>query len=109
MWKPWCLAALFVAALGACTLPGHSGWECDNNSDCSSGLECRSVHGERSGYTTVCLAPGETVVVGGKGNWPKFLMWPAIGLCVAAGLIRLLVRKLRPEDEVGPRRRRRRR
>jgi hypothetical protein len=93
MRKPaWCLATLFVAVLGACTLPGHSGWECDGNGDCSSGLECRSVHSDREGYSSACLAPGETVVVGSKGNWLHLLMWPVIGLCLGGAVIgRILV------------------
>lgn len=78
----WCLAALFLLVLGACTLPGHSGWNCDHDSDCSSGLTCRSVHSDRHGYSSACLAPGETVVVGGTGDWLHLLMWPFVGLCL---------------------------
>jgi hypothetical protein len=104
--KPlWPVAALFIALLGACTLPGHSGWECDGDGDCSAGLRCRSVQGDRGGYSSVCLAPGETVVVGGKGNWLRLLMWPAIGLTLGSALIIRVVARKRDAERIERRRR----
>lgn len=106
-WLVWLLVLLPL--FGACTLPGRSGWECDNSGDCSSGLECKSVHG-KSGYSSVCLAPGETVAVGG-GNWLRLLMWPALGLAAGVGIISRLVaardRRREADPNWRPKRRRR--
>jgi len=74
-----------VVLLAGCVLPGRSGWECDDERDCHTGHECRSVHGDR-GYTTICLRPDETIFIGTKGNWILFAMWPLVGLGVAVGL-----------------------
>jgi len=78
---------VLILILGGCVLPGRSGWECDDDGDCQTGLECRSVHGDR-GYSSICLRPGETVYVGGKGDWLRLIMWPLLGISVAGGLAR---------------------
>jgi hypothetical protein len=106
-----CWFVVAVALLGACVLPGRSGWECDNEGDCRSGYECRSMHGDR-GYTNVCMAPGETVHVGGTSNWLRFLIWPLIGISAAVGIgSRIIAARNKRRDDYDqplPRRRRRR-
>jgi hypothetical protein len=107
-WLVGPLLALF-ALLGACTLPGRSGWECDDDRDCKRGLECRSVHGDR-GYSSVCLAPGETTAVSG-GNWMGLLTWSAVGVALVVAVIGRIVvarnRRREADPSWRPKRRRR--
>jgi hypothetical protein len=99
-----------LAVAGGCVLPGHAGWECDSDSDCQSGLACKSMHGDK-GYTQVCMRPGEDTYVGSKGDWLHLIMYPLIGLCLGAIVIRKIVdarRRRRGDVDPPPRRRRRR-
>jgi hypothetical protein len=95
------LGVLFVVAiLGSCVLPGREGWECNDEGDCKSGLSCQSMH-DSSGYTSLCMDPGDNVYAGTKGNWLRLMIWPLGGIAVAIAVASRVVAARRRRREAG--------